>query len=182
LPDLTEATARRIVDRTSRLRGRRDLVVASIHWGGNWGYEVPPEHVRFAHCLIDGGVDIVHGHSSHHPRPLEVYRNRLILYGCGDFIDDYEGIEGDEEYRDDLVLMYFAMFSPSGRELTAVEATLLQIRKMTLNRPSDADTAWMRDTLERVSAPFGTHVERTGDGTLSLRWGDVNRPALAVTG
>ena len=40
-----------------------------------------------------GGIDVVHGHSSHHPRPIEVYQRRLILYGCGDFIDDYEGIE-----------------------------------------------------------------------------------------
>ena len=47
---------------------------------------------RFAHRLIDGGVDLVHGHSSHHPRPVEVYRKKLILYGCGDLVDDYEGI------------------------------------------------------------------------------------------
>ena len=73
--------------------------------------------MRFAHWLVDGGVDIVHGHSSHHPRPIEVYRDRLILYGCGDFIDDYEGIEGYEQYRDDLVLMYFATLSPATGEL-----------------------------------------------------------------
>jgi hypothetical protein len=27
-----------------------------------------------------------------------VYRGKLILYGCGDFIDDYEGIGGYEQY------------------------------------------------------------------------------------
>jgi poly-gamma-glutamate synthesis protein (capsule biosynthesis protein) len=180
--DLSEATARRIVDGASQRRRSRDLVVASIHWGGNWGYEVPPAHVRFAHQLIDGGIDIVHGHSSHHPRPVEVYRSRLILYGCGDFIDDYEGIDGYEQYRDDLVLMYFATLSPATRELTALQATPMQIRKMTLHRSSEADATWMRDTLERVSAPYGTHVELAGDGTLSLRWGAPLRPALAVTG
>ena len=51
-----------------------------------------PSQIRFAHRLIDAGVDVVHGHSSHHPRPIEVYRGKLILYGCGDTIDDYEGI------------------------------------------------------------------------------------------
>ena len=35
----------------------------------------------------------MHGHSSHHPRPIEVYRGKLILYGCGDLVDDYEGIQ-----------------------------------------------------------------------------------------
>jgi poly-gamma-glutamate synthesis protein (capsule biosynthesis protein) len=175
LADLSEATARRIVDRMRQVRGPRDLVVASIHWGSNWGYDVPREHVQFAHWLIDGGIDIVHGHSSHHPRPIEVYRERLILYGCGDFIDDYEGILGYEHYRDDLVLMYFATLSAATAELTALRMTPMQIRKMTLNKPSHADAGWLRDRLERVNASYGTHVDLTADGTLSLRWGDATR-------
>jgi Bacterial capsule synthesis protein PGA_cap len=40
---------------------------------------VGSDQVRFAHRLIDGGVDVIHGHSSHHPRPIEVYRGKLIL-------------------------------------------------------------------------------------------------------
>ena len=84
LPDLSDATAD---DLLNRVRGRKrqgDVAVVSIHWGDNWGYEVPDAHVRFAHRLLDGGVDLIHGHSSHHPRPVEIYR--LVLYGCGDFI------------------------------------------------------------------------------------------------
>jgi len=169
LPDLSEATAREIAARARQVRGPRDMVVASIHWGGNWGYDVPRSHVLFAHWLVDGGVDIVYGHSSHHPRPIEVYRNRLILYGCGDFIDDYEGIEGHGEYRGDLVLMYFATVSAATGELTDLQMTPMQIRKMKLNRPSLADAGWLRDTLERVSAPYGTHVDLSTDGRLSLR-------------
>ncbi len=46
-----------------------DVVVVSVHWGSNWGHRVPAGHVRFAHALVEGGVDVVHGHSSHHPRP-----------------------------------------------------------------------------------------------------------------
>jgi poly-gamma-glutamate synthesis protein (capsule biosynthesis protein) len=92
--DLSNETAAAIEERVRETRRSQDITIASIHWGPNWGYQVPAEHVRFAHRLIDSGVDIVHGHSSHHPRPIEVYRNRLILYGCGDFINDYEGISG----------------------------------------------------------------------------------------
>ena len=36
-----------------------------------------------------------------------MYRERAILCGCGHFFTDYEGISGYEEYRDDLVIMYF---------------------------------------------------------------------------
>jgi poly-gamma-glutamate synthesis protein (capsule biosynthesis protein) len=40
---------------------------------------------------------------------MEVYKGKLILYGCGDFLNDYEGIGGYEYYRDGLALMYLWM-------------------------------------------------------------------------
>ncbi len=173
LPDLSETTAVGIAERVRRVKGQHDIAVASIHWGANWGYDIPREHVRFAHGLIDGGVDVVHGHSSHHPRPIEVYRDRPILYGCGDFIDDYEGIKGYEQYRDDLVLMYFATLSRATNTLTALQMTPMQLRNMRLNRASKADSQWLRDTLERVSEPYGSRVDLTPDGLLTLRWGNT---------
>jgi poly-gamma-glutamate synthesis protein (capsule biosynthesis protein) len=170
LPDLSEKTATAIVNRMHRVKGPRDVAVVSVHWGSNWGYEVASDKVQFAHWLVDGGIDVVHGHSSHHLRPIEVYGGRLILYGCGDFIDDHEGIEGYEQYRDDLVLMYFATLSQQGNGLVGLEMTPMQIRKMWLNRTAPVDSAWLRDRLERVSAPYGSHVNLQSDGTLTLRW------------
>ena len=81
----------------------------------------------FAHALVDrANVSIVYGHSSHHAKGLEVYNNRLILYGCGDFLNDYEGIRGYEEFRDDLALMYFASVDLSSADLLALEMVPLQ--------------------------------------------------------
>jgi poly-gamma-glutamate capsule biosynthesis protein CapA/YwtB (metallophosphatase superfamily) len=89
LPDLCEASALEVADRVMALRRPGDLIVVSIHWGSNWGYRIPDEQKTFARALIDqAGVSIVHGHSSHHPRAIEIYRDRLILYGCGDFLND----------------------------------------------------------------------------------------------
>jgi poly-gamma-glutamate synthesis protein (capsule biosynthesis protein) len=181
LPDLSDATADAIGARVERVKRPRDVVVASVHWGENWGYDVPPEHARFARRLIDAGLDIVHGHSSHHPRPIEVYRHRLILYGCGDFIDDYEGIAGYEAYRDDLVLMYFASLTPAG-ELERLRMVPLQHRRLRLTRASAVDTAWLRDTLQRVSGAFGTRVTLEAEGTLLVEPGaasDRPRPRRA---
>jgi poly-gamma-glutamate capsule biosynthesis protein CapA/YwtB (metallophosphatase superfamily) len=89
LPDLSAATAGDLIGQVQAARRPGDVSVVSIHWGSNWGYGVGTDQVRFARRLIDGGVDLVHGHSSHHPRPIEVFRGKLILYGCGDCIDDY---------------------------------------------------------------------------------------------
>jgi poly-gamma-glutamate synthesis protein (capsule biosynthesis protein) len=170
LEDLSDATAGRLVARVRQVKRPGDVVVASIHWGGNWGYEVPRAHVRFAHRLVDGGVDVVHGHSSHHPRPIEVYRDRLVLYGCGDLIDDYEGIPGYEEFRDDLVLMYFPVLAPRTGRLIGLRMAPMRIRKMRLNRASPAEAEWLRDRLSSICQPFGARVESAADGGLCLRW------------
>ncbi|MGH2582519.1 MAG: CapA family protein [Anaerolineales bacterium] len=137
-----------------------DVAVASIHWGGNWGYAVPGGHVSFAHALIDSaGVDIVHGHSSHHPRPIEIYQGRPIFYGCGDFINDYEGVSGYEEFRDDLTLMYFVDVDPVPFKFRKVEMHCRQIRRFRLQRAAQADVRWMRERLQEISRPFGARVE-----------------------
>jgi len=145
-----------------------DIAVASIHWGGNWGYDVPSAHVDFALRLIDGGVDLVHGHSSHHVRPMEIYRGRLILYGCGDFINDYEGITGYERYRDDLTLMFFPVLDAASGRLLSLDLVPMQIRRLRLNRASAEDARWVRDTLNRITAPFGAGASLTAGGALAV--------------
>lgn len=165
LPDLSDRTADDVLDAVQAHTGPDDVVIVSLHWGTNWCYEVDADQVRFAHRLVEGGVDVVHGHSSHHPRPVEIHRDRLVLYGCGDFIDDYEGIRGYEQYRDDLRLLFLARLGGDGalRELRMVP---MQARRMRLCPASDEDTRWLHDTLSRISAPFRTEVS-LDDGTLS---------------
>jgi poly-gamma-glutamate synthesis protein (capsule biosynthesis protein) len=170
LPDLSERTAARVCDEIARARQPGDVVVVSLHWGPNWGYDVPHAQTRFAHALIDdGGVSVVHGHSSHHAKAIEVYRERLILYGCGDFLNDYEGIEGYEDYRDDLAMMIFADIMASGA-LAAAEIVPLQIRQFRLNRAASQDVDWMRQRLERESRRFGTGIAAVAPGRLAPTW------------
>jgi poly-gamma-glutamate synthesis protein (capsule biosynthesis protein) len=168
--DLSDAMVAAIAERVRAVKQSQDITIASIHWGTNWGYEAPREHVWFAHRLIDNGVDIVHGHSSHHPRPIEVYRNGLILYGCGDCINDYEGIRGYEQYRADLALMYFATLNPASGDLVELCMTPMQIHKMRLNRAAPRDVRWLTNRLSRISTGFGSWVEEAEDGSLLLRW------------
>ncbi len=171
LKDLSSRTVRRIARQVQAVRRPGDIVVASIHWGSNWGYEIPGKQRGFAHQLIDqAGVDIVHGHSSHHPKGLEVYKERPILYGCGDFLDDYEGISGYEEYRDDLVLMYFLTMAPATGTLVGCEMRPLQIRNFRLNHVSREDAHWLRDILNREGKGLGTGVTLGDDNTLRLVW------------
>jgi len=170
LSEISEISATWVASEIARSAQPGDRIVVSIHWGPNWGYDIPDEQRHFAHALLDrAGVSIIHGHSSHHPKAIEVYRDRLILYGCGDFLDDYEGIRGYEKYRDDLVLMYFADITPAGT-LAAVEIVPLQIRNFRLVRPPEEDISWMRRTLDRECRKFGSAVALSPHGRLTLSW------------
>jgi len=171
LPDLTGKTARMIGERVRRVKGPGDVVVASIHWGGNWGFEIPAEQRRFARRLIDvSGMDIVHGHSSHHVKGIEVYREKLIIYGCGDFLSDYEGIGGYEAYRGDLGLMYFAYVNPLNGRLKELRLIPTRVRRFQITKASAGDARRLRDTLNREGELFGNHVEEGEDQSLVLAW------------
>jgi poly-gamma-glutamate synthesis protein (capsule biosynthesis protein) len=171
LSDLSERTTRDVATSTAAAKRPGDVVVASVHWGGNWGYGFPTHQVSFAHHLIDQGcVDIVHGHSSHHPKAIEVYRGRLILYGCGDFLNDYEGISGYEDYRDDLAIMYLPAIHTGDGTLAGLTMVPFQIRNFRLNHASPKDATWLADLLDRESRQFRTRVCHPADGALMLEW------------
>lgn len=170
LTDYSDATVARIAAQVEAARRPGDVVVASIHWGGNWGYALPAAHRTFAHDLIDRcGVDVVHGHSSHHPLGIEVHEGRPILYGCGDFLNDYEGIRGYEAYRGDLSLMYFLDVEPGSGKLLRLLMVPMRMRRFRLERAAAADTRWLRERLDRESSSFGCRVEAAADGALELR-------------
>lgn len=168
--ELDATGADRVIRDVEAARRPGDWVIVSIHWGGNWGYDVPAEQRWFAHRLIDSGViDLVYGHSSHHPKGIEVYRGRAILYGAGDFLNDYEGIGGREEFRGDLPLMYFPELGPEG-ELQRLRMTPMRIRRFRLEHPPAEDARWLAERLDRESRKLGSSVALREDGRLELRF------------
>ncbi|MDD4904836.1 MAG: CapA family protein, partial [Methylobacter tundripaludum] len=172
LPDLSGDTVRRIAKRISGLKQKGDWVVASIHWGGNWGYEILSAQREFAHRLIDQAlVDVVHGHSSHHPKGVEVYKGKPILFGCGDFLNDYEGISGYEDFRGDLALMYFVTLDSATGMLVSLIMTPLQIRRFRLNYAHPDDVHWLQQIMDRESRPLGARIEWVNECRLALSVG-----------
>jgi poly-gamma-glutamate synthesis protein (capsule biosynthesis protein) len=169
ISDFSESALRSLAEHIAASKRSGDIVVVSIHWGANWGYGIPQEHRAFAHQLLDqGAADVVHGHSSHHPKGIEVYHKKLILYGCGDFLNDYEGIGGYEQYRGDLVLAYFPTLAPATGELLRLAIQSFQIQRFQLVRPPKGDQEWLRDTLNRESRDLGAHFLLQPDGSFQL--------------
>ena len=169
IDEACEGAAIQAAERIAGVKRPGDLVVVSIHWGSNWGYEIPEAQRRFAHTLVDrADAAVVLGHSSHHAKGFEIYRQRLILYGCGDFLNDYEGIEGYEQYRGDLALMYFADFDLASGGLVKLTIAPLQIRRFRLVRPARCDVEWVRHTLERECSQFGLLATVDAEGRISI--------------
>jgi len=144
--------------RLSALYPRSSVVIFSIHWGPNWGYEISEEERNFAHRLIDEvNVDIVFGHSSHHFKGIETYKGKLIIYGAGDFINDYEGIGGYEEFRGDLVLGYVVEIE--NLKINKLILLPFRIKKFRLNYCTDEEIDWIFNVLKRESKIEGRMIK-----------------------
>jgi poly-gamma-glutamate synthesis protein (capsule biosynthesis protein) len=171
LKDLSRDSVEAIGREVQAHKRAGDIAVLSLHWGGNWGYEISAREQEFARRLIDtASVDVVHGHSSHHAKGIEVHREKLILYGCGDFLTDYEGISGHEAYRGDLGLMYFATLDVDNGRLLRVAMTPTRMQKLRVNRATADEACWVLQTLNRESKGLGTRIEQRTDGGFQLHW------------
>jgi poly-gamma-glutamate synthesis protein (capsule biosynthesis protein) len=169
LPDLSAATAREIARQVGEVKRPATAVVASIHWGENWGHEVPAAQRTFAHRLIEeAGVDVVHGHSSHHPKVLERHGHRLVLYGCGDLLNDYEGIDGEEAAPRDLALMYLASLDAGTGQLRGLRMTPTTVRGFRICRASPEGGRALRDMLNRETARAGLRTRLSLDDVLTF--------------
>lgn len=75
-------------------RANADYVLFSVHsHQTDVEKEEPTAFLReLCHYIIDCGADAVLGHGPHLLRPIEVYRDRPILYSLGDFILQLYGI------------------------------------------------------------------------------------------
>jgi poly-gamma-glutamate synthesis protein (capsule biosynthesis protein) len=173
LDDAAADTLAAGIERARRALGHgpgQGPVLLSIHWGDNWVERVPEAHRRFAHRLIDlGAVDVVQGHSSHHPLPIEVYRDRLILYGCGDLMNDYAGIGAHGSLRSDVGVLYAARLDAGSGRLQALELVPLQSRRLRLERADNEARRWLAELLSQGGRPLGTSLA-TAAGNWQLQW------------
>ncbi|MFP4432428.1 MAG: CapA family protein [Spirochaetota bacterium] len=157
LPGLGSEAMALIKESLSPYPREEHTTVLSIHWGSNWGYDVSEDKQRFARSLVDQGVvDIVFGHSSHHPKPFEIRRGKPIFYGAGDFVNDYEGIRGHESYRPELALLYLVDrgsrgtdAAQQGWETPSLRLAPFERYKMRLRAAGEEKRRWIAKTLSR---------------------------------
>jgi len=135
-------------------RDKADLLIVSIHWGPN-NREVPtPSFQSFAHDIIDLGVDVIHGHSAHLVQGIEVYKNKLILYDTGDFVDDYQV---GPDVRNDYTFLF--ILEISNHKLKCLRLIPAKIDWCQVNKAEALDRRIICQRIKKLSQPWGTMFE-----------------------
>jgi poly-gamma-glutamate capsule biosynthesis protein CapA/YwtB (metallophosphatase superfamily) len=68
------------------IKNNVDYIVVSLHYGEEEISFPKPHDIDLSHVLIDYGVDLIIGHHSHCPQPVEHYKGKNIFYGLGNTI------------------------------------------------------------------------------------------------
>jgi poly-gamma-glutamate synthesis protein (capsule biosynthesis protein) len=130
-----------------------DCLLVSLHWGPNWGYTPPPEHVAFGRALVEAGADIVAGHSAHIFRGIEVWRGKPILYSLGDFVDDYAV---DELERNDESFLFTA--DVTGHRVHGITMRPTVIREFQARLAEPRLARRIATKMEALCAQLGTRT------------------------
>lgn len=137
-------------------RRKVDILVLSTHWGPNMVERPSSEFQEFAKETVDAGVDIFHGHSSHIFQGIEIYKNKLIMYDTGDFVDDYIV---DPFLRNDLSFIFLVKID-KGARIIEVELVPTAIDSYQVNLATGEDANWSLERMEKLTNEFDTAVLR----------------------
>jgi len=107
----------------SEVKKKSDVVILSMHWGPNMVEFPTKSFIEFAHHMIECGVTLFHGHSAHCFQGIEKYKNGLIFYDTGDFVDDYAI---DTELRNDESFLYLVEISQKGWEQVTLIPVIIE--------------------------------------------------------
>ena len=101
-----------------------------------------------------------------------MFGGKLVRYGCGDCINDNEGITGHERYRGDLRLLHFASRQPGTGAPAALPMAPLQARRLRLHRAAQAGARWLGTVMERASSCSGSRAGLRTGGLLAPQSGE----------
>lgn len=149
-PEPSSTQWQELFGKVKQAKAKSDFLIVSPHWGPNWGYEVQPMYLRWAHSLIDAGADMIFGHSGHVPRGIEIYKNRPIIYSAGDFIDDYAIGEAETNDEGFVYILELDGARPTGLQLHPTIIKNFQAQLAGSRAPRIAHE------LLRLSEEFGT--------------------------
>lgn len=151
-----------IVSQIKRLRPQVDILIVTTHWGPNNRLRPTQSFVTSAHAIIDAGADVLHGHSAHVFQGIEVYKNKLIIYDSGDFVDDYMV----SSLRNDQSFLFQLLVNKSGLLRLVMIPVLIENMQVNLAEKEDRNEIIQR--MKYLSNEFGTSLMYERNDVLEL--------------
>ena len=151
--DVHDRRADTLLEMIRQTKEAVDVLIASVHWGPNWGYRPPAAHPPFARALIEAGADIIVGHSGHVFRGIEFYRGRPVIYCAGDFIDDYAV---DEVERNDQSFLF--VLELDGGQVRGLRLYPTVIRDFQARRARRGEAEAIAAKMQRLCADWHTRA------------------------
>jgi poly-gamma-glutamate synthesis protein (capsule biosynthesis protein) len=153
-----------IIKQIKQLRETVDILIVTMHWGPNKRQHPTQQFIDYAHAMIDAGADVLHGHSAHIFQGIEIYKNKLIIYDSGDFIDDYAI---DSDLRNDQSLLFQLYIDKNGLQKLIMIPVL--INNMQVNYATGSDYQQIVDRIITLSTEFDTII-REDNGRLIVHF------------
>jgi poly-gamma-glutamate capsule biosynthesis protein CapA/YwtB (metallophosphatase superfamily) len=112
---------------------RSDVVIVSVHWGGEYQAVPSARQQAIARALAEAGADVIAGHGPHVLQRVEWVEETLVAYSLGNFLFD-------QPYPEDCRWGAILHVTLRGGRAVAVEAfpTVAERGRV---RPADPDTA-----------------------------------------
>lgn len=153
-----------------------ELLILTVHWGGNWERDVAPIHRAMARIAFAHGVDLILGHSAHRLKGIEVIDGRVVLYDMGNLLFDCL-------LREEGCMSAVFRLRLSPRGIHRVDILPIEALDGRTVRASAAANRATLDEMRRLCAPFGTALREEHDETGALMGViDVAAPAAIRAG
>ncbi len=146
-----------IIEDVKKIREQVDYVVISLHWGTEESNNINSAQKEIAHKLIDNEVDIILGHHPHVIQPIEIYKDKPIIYSMGNYIFD----QNDENNKQGMAVEVLIEYG----EIREVHALPIYISNK--SEPIIADGKkgdFIRNKIIKLSKKLDTAGELKGKG------------------
>lgn len=109
--EISQVYKDKIISDITEAKKQVKVVVVSFHWGVEYTSLPTRRQQDLAYLAINSGADLVIGNHPHWVQPIEIYKNKIIVYAHGNFIFDQmwskkteEGVVGKYTFYDNKVI------------------------------------------------------------------------------
>lgn len=150
----TRDDAEHLISRVKETEKECDYLVVSLHWGTEYTSVCSSWQRTLAHELVDAGADVIYGHHPHVLQGIEIYKDRPILYSCGNFLF--------YKKNDDAGQTAFFTLTFDEEGLVKGEFTPVYITRMQSTLPKEGSERYENvvDILETQSKKLGNTIDR----------------------